>query len=210
MSAHHDRFLEPIRMMLELVSDEAAERVADLLHAQLNSPATAAEMRVDELGLLATLLDERPQEPGELPYVPRDYYDQRRAEQPDASPRSAALVENYGSWARACWGAWGLLADGRDPFAHRPWNLQVRRRASEPYTVAECVEAVHARASALGRRPSSREYHEWQLVRCRRERSHGLQPRLPKYDVVVKSLAPCEPPGLAWRAVVRIALGDRP
>src|SRR4051812_33464443 len=99
--------------MLERVSTKSLEEVGRALHEQLNAPPTAAETRVAFLGLLTELLEEVPQLPSELPYVPRTVYDERRAANPSAGPPSARLQERFGSWRRACHAAWGLRSDGR-------------------------------------------------------------------------------------------------
>ena len=191
--AHDD--LRPIRAMLALLAEADRETFARALHQHVHAPASAAERRVRELGFLAQLLDEQPQPPERLPFVERKHYDQRRkTEAPDA-PTSAWLVERFGSWKRVCWAAWSLLPDGRKPMGGTPHpRSPPRRPRPAEYTVAEAINSVLACAAALGRTPSSRDYHRWSLSQKRRARETGHESRIARMSIVLRLLAPKNPP----------------
>src|SRR4051794_10955654 len=115
--------------MIAQLPAEAVEEVGRALHAKLNAPPTARERRGEELFFLMKVLETRAQRPERLPYVPRKEYDARRRAEAADVPPSARLQEKYGTWQRACYAAWGLLADGRSFGEAQPWARKPRRRA---------------------------------------------------------------------------------
>jgi hypothetical protein len=193
-------FLAPTRALLDHLSSEGLKEVGRALHARLNAPPTPAERRVAELRYLTRLLEERPQYPERPPYVPRTVYDERRASEAPDAPPSARLTERYGSWARACRAAWGLLSDGRYFGKAQPWPRPPGRPAN--FTVEEAVASVQECATALGRIPSSHEYTLWVVNRRARARASGEPCRIAKIDAVLRLLAPDRGKGDGWRLVV--------
>src|SRR4051812_1090799 len=96
------RTLEPLWSMWALLDIGERRAVLEACRQGLHAPPTAADRRIGELGLLARMLDERPQEPDALPYVERQIYEaRRRAEAPEAVS-ARTLVDRYGSWKRVC------------------------------------------------------------------------------------------------------------
>jgi hypothetical protein len=198
--------LAPIRAIVALLPKEVVAEVAHALHAKLNVPPTAAERRVKMLGLLARLLGERPQHPECLPYLPRKEYDARRAENPSLGPPSARLQKQFGSWARACHAAWGLLGDGRSWGPGQPWPRPPRHPNN--YTAAEAEASVRRCYEALRHVPSSYEYHHWVINRRARARKVGasVRPYAP-YASVMRLLAPDRAHGNGWRLALARVFG---
>jgi hypothetical protein len=163
--------LAPLRAMIDLLSPQAREELGLVLHARLHRPKTAATRRVEELGLLARLLDEYPQPPGHLPYVERKLYDERRLRERPGAPTSARLQRKFRTWRRACDAAWGLREDGRSRGSGMAWTRL--RRHPQNYRVEEAIASVRASAEVFGRIPSSWEYHQWIINRRRRARDSG-------------------------------------
>ena len=64
--------------MIEGLPIESVEEVGHALFARLSAPPTPAERRVKEQLFITRLLEEQPQPPYRLPYVPRTYYQGRR------------------------------------------------------------------------------------------------------------------------------------
>jgi len=187
--------------MIALLPPAAASEVRRALHAKLNAPPAAAELRVRELGFLMRLLEERPQYPERLPSMSRKLYDARRTQNPTAAPPSARLQERYGSWIRACYAAWGLLEDGRSWGPGEPWSKPTRHPRN--YQLDEAIASVRHCADALGHIPSSSEYHEWILNRRRRARQMGQSTRpFVHYSSVMRLLAPDRFGGNGWRLVI--------
>ncbi len=194
-----DAVLAPLRAMVSLLPIEAKHVLARRLHDQLFAPATAGERRIAELGLLAALLDESPQPPGRLPRIERAAYEARRVAEDGAAPRAAVLVERYGSWSRACWAAWGLLADGRNAMGGRPWPQQGR---ASRFDLNACVDAVRACAAAIGRIPTSKDYTDWARARRRNARDRRAAVDVPLHAVVLRMLAPDRERKNGWRLVI--------
>lgn len=192
--------LAPLRAMISGLPAAALEEVARALHARLNAPPTAAERRVRELGYLARLLDERPQPPERLPYIPRNVYDERRATEKADAPTSARLQERFGSWAHACHAAWGLKPDGRSIGAADAWPHPPRTSA---FGAEDAKASVRRLASAIGRAPSSHEYHHWIIVRRERARREGtsVRPFVP-ISSVYRLIAPDRRGGNGWQLVI--------
>jgi hypothetical protein len=200
-----DARLAPVHVMLSMLPFEQKESLARRLHDQLFAPAGARERRVSELGFLAALLDQTPQPPERLPVIERQDYEARReAERPTAT-RAALLVERYGSWRRACWAAWGLLADGRKAMGGSP---RPHVRPYEGFT-KPAVDAVRACADAIGRAPSTRDYKEWADARRRKARDRGATPDVPSYNAVLRTLAPDRKNRNGWRLVTSRVFDSR-
>ena len=187
--------------MMALLPREAVAELGRALHAKLNAPPTPAERRVNGLGFLARVLDERLQHPEQLPYVPRGLYDLRRAGNPSPAPPSARLQEKFGSWARACHAACGLLEDGRSWGPGEPWAKPARN--PNKYKPTEAEASVRKCTEALGRIPSSYEYHEWVINRRSRARDRGASTRpFVLHASVLRLLAPDRSRGDGWRLVI--------
>jgi hypothetical protein len=199
--AEPDPSLAPLLAMVELLPGSAVEELGRALHAKLTAPPTAAERRVKTLRFLTGLLGEEPQYPERLPYIPRGTYDARRSQEPSAGPPSARLVEKFGSWARACHAAWGLLDDGRSWGQAQPWPRHPRR--CKNYTLEEAVSSLRLCADRIGHIPSSTEYHRWVLARRVHARQTGedVRPYAPQASVL-RLLAPDRSAGNGWRLVI--------
>ena len=200
--------LAPLRAMISGLPAAALEEVARALHARLNAPPSAAQRRIRELGYLARLLDERPQPPERLPYFPRVLYDERRPiEKPDAPP-SARLQERFGSWPRACHAAWGLKPDGRSISSADPWPRPAR---GARIGAVEAIASVCRMAAAIGRAPSSHEYHHWVIASRARARREGTTacPFVP-ISSVYRLIAPDRCGGNGWRLVIARTLDREP
>jgi hypothetical protein len=197
----------PVRAMMGALPPTAAEELGRALHAKLNAPPTAAERRAKMLRFLARLLEELPQYPDCLPYVPRKEYDARRATDRSSGPPSARLQQQFGSWARACHAAWGLLDDGRSWGAAQPWPRPPRH--PQNYEREEAITSVQRCAHALGHTPSSTEYHYWVMNRRARARKvvGSVRPYAP-YASVMRLLAPDCAHGNGWRLVVQRVVTD--
>lgn len=192
----------PLRAMINLLPPEALAEVARALHVKLTAPPTPAERRVKGLGFLAGLLEQSPQYPENLPYVPRRVYDARRAADGSVATPSARLVERFGSWAHACHAAWGLLDDGRSWGPGEPWPRPPRHPRN--YEAHEAVASVRSCAAALGHIPSSAEYHGWVINRRARGRTAGESTRpFVHYKSVLRLLAPDRSGGNGWQLARR-------
>jgi hypothetical protein len=204
--------LAPIRAMLAQLSHDDKRTLAAALHQHLFAPPPAAELRVRELGLLARLLDEEPQDPERLPYVERRRYDERRARDQSEAPASARLVERFGTWQRACRSAWGLLPDGRSSMGGSPYpRRHAHRRRPAKYTEAEAIASVRLCRDTLGRWPSSGDYHTWSLAQRRRAFVNGREVRIARMSIVLRLLASSDaPPGANWASARARALGPEP
>jgi hypothetical protein len=192
--------------MIERLPPEAVEEVARVLHARLNAPPTAAERRVKELFFLTRLLEEQPQPVDRLPYILRYLYDARRATDAPDAPPSARLQERFGSWPRACHAAWGLREDGRSFGEGQPWPKPPRRR--KPYSVEEAKASVRACAKAIGRIPSSYQYHQWVIARRARARAAGHTVSAVHASTVNRLLAPDRKNRNGWSLVLERVFGD--
>jgi hypothetical protein len=193
--------------MLQVLTPDAREAIARALQAKLNAPPTAAERRVRELSFLTELMDEQPQNPDRPAYIPRKLYDRRLAQIPNEAVTSARLQDRYGSWARACHAAWGLLHDGRSWGRAQPWPRPPR--CAKNYDRDEAIASVRAAAGAIGHLPSSSEYHAWVLNRRARARACGASTRpYVHYASLMRLLAPDRSGGNGWRLVLRRVLDD--
>lgn len=190
--------------MIDKLPAESIEELARSLHARLNPPPSAAERRVRELGFLAQLLDELPQYPGQMPYVARRVYDERRKLNEPSAPPSARLQERFGSWARACNAAWGLRGDGRSIGDRDAW---ARPRRGEPYRLDEAEASIRLCAAALGHVPSSKEYHQWVIARRARARTTGESVRIAHLSTVYRLIAPDRASRNGWRLVISRIFG---
>jgi hypothetical protein len=195
-----DNHLAPISAMIEVLDHERRETLAGALHQHVHAPPTAAERRVAFLGLLARLLNEHPQPPERIPYVERQQYDERRAAETSDAPSSERLVERFGSWKRVCWAAWLLQPDGRKATGGTPYSRLYPGRSRPPeYTVEECFASIRACADALGRAPSSADYHRWSLKKKRDARDAGQECRIVRMSIILRLLAPDDaPPREKW------------
>lgn len=206
-SASADSALSPVRAMIETLPPSAVAEIGRALHAKVNAPPTAVERRVKALRLLARVLDEQPQYPDRLPIIPRKVYDARRSEDPSLGPPSARLQERFGSWARACHAAWGLLDDGRSWGKGEPWSRPPRHPTN--YELGEAVASVRNCAAALRHLPSSSEYHGWVLNRRAQARAGGESTRpFAHYASVLRLLAPERSSGNGWRLVTARVFGE--
>jgi hypothetical protein len=193
--------------MVKVLPPAATGELGQALHAKLNAPPTAAERRVNMLRLLAQMLDEQPQHPGNLPYIARQIYDQRRSQNPSLGPTSARLQREFGSWARACYAAWGLLDDGRHWGEGEPWARPPRQ--GKGFTATEAITSIRTCAKTLGRVPSSYEYHTWVINRRARARRLGQSTRpFVLHQSVLRLLAPDRRGGNGWRLVVERVFRD--
>ena len=197
--------------MIELAPEEALHDVALALHARLNAPATAAERRVADLGLLAALLDEQPQDPDYLPRVKQEDYDEKRIQTGSSAPSAETLARRFGTWSRACVAAWTLQIDGtRGEAGANPWPGPFPgKRATAPYTRAECVSSIRACTDALRRRPSSWAYNAWRINRLARARSRGEAVRIASVGRILQVLAPERGDGDGWQIALSRAIPMR-
>lgn len=199
-----DPSLVPLRAMIGCLSPPARKELARVLHAKLNRPVSPAERRVRELGLLARVLDEVPQPPERLPYVERKLYDARREETGRAALSSSTLADRFGSWKQACRAAWGLLRDGRSVGDRDPWARPPR---GAPYTIEEARATLHECARALGRVPTSHEFHMWVMERRSRARQTGEAARVAHLSSVYRLIAPDRSDRNGWQLIVRRVFG---
>lgn len=201
--------LAPLLAMVALLPPDVVHEIARALHAKLNAPPTAAKRRVTDLALLARLLDELPQHPGRLPYVPRNLYESRRSRDHADGPTSRYLQERFGSWQRACCAAWGLRDDGRCWAPEQPWP-RVRRSATN-YVKSEAVASVRSCTTAVGHIPSSHEYHHWVMNRRARARAVGgnIRPYV-LHATVLRLLAADRSGGNGWQLVISRVFGGSP
>ena len=197
--------------MIKAAPAEAMLEVASALHARLNAPATPAQRRVSELGALAALLDEHPQDPDYLPSVTEDDYDQRQIRTGSTAPSAETLARRYGGWSRACVAAWTLQIDGtkREPGAN-PWPSPILgKRAVPEYTRDECIASIQACAKAIGRRPSSSDFITWRINRLARARSRGEAVRIAYFGRILQVLAPERGERDGWKIALGRAFPER-
>jgi hypothetical protein len=197
--------LAPLRAMIAELPQAAVIEIARALHARLHPGPTAANRRVKELGFLGQLLNEVPQPPDRLPHISRQLYDSRREASGFKGPASTGLTERYGSWSVACRAAWGLLEDGRTIGAN-PWP---RPRRSSSYRRDEAESSVLRCAAAIGRTPSSADYHQWIIARRSRARGRGDSVRgFVPISSVYRLLAREVPRGNRWVAIRERVFGN--
>jgi len=171
---------EPLRQMRRVLDGDALREVARAMRLTLFPTPTPAERRVAELGFLATLLNARTPEPGwSFSRVPRQTYDALR---PTTAPRSARLVERYGSWIAACYHASGLQPDGTWTSPHQPW--QKISTGARRYELWELLAALQECRRETGRRPSSRLYIRWSAEKRKQARRAGRHGRIPCHTVI--------------------------
>jgi hypothetical protein len=189
-----------IDAMVSLLEPHDVAMLARTLQAHLSPSGDAVRRRVEELGLLARVLEEVPQQPGLLPYVDQARYERRRVAADAAAPSARDLSERYGGWRRACYAAWGLGADGRKwaPGQAWPWAVPGTPHAAT-YTVEECVESWRRCRAALGRDPSSGDYHAWRQVERLKTRQERRQVRVASVEAILRELAPDRTPRAGWR-----------
>jgi hypothetical protein len=102
--------LTPLCAMLDELKRSALAELERTLRVELAPYESPAERRWRRLGFLARLLKgEFPSLLG-YPDIERKRYDELK---PEAAPRSARLVEEFGSWKKACKA--GLRASARRP-----------------------------------------------------------------------------------------------
>jgi hypothetical protein len=205
--AASDDHLAPIRAMLATLDDDRRTTLARAFHQHLNALLPASERRVAELGFLARLLGEQLQDPDHLPYIARKLYDVRRSANPSLGPSSAALQKRFGSWARACHAAWGLLDDGRSWGPGQPWPRPPRH--PQNYEKDDATRSVRACTSAIGHIPSSFEYHRWVINRRARARGTGtpVRPYVP-IRTVYRLIAPDRSDRNGWQLVIARLFGQ--
>jgi hypothetical protein len=167
-----------LEAMLDCLEPSQLKRLEVVLRAKLRSAPTRREEREHELGALNAMTSAAGLLGDPRPRISRASYDNER---PPAAPRSARLVEGYGSWFKACRAAASLDLTGRTKGAPRPWSSRHRGGSRGPtFTRAEIVEAVIQCAAAVDRIPSSNVYYDWSARERRRARERGGRlPRLP-------------------------------
>jgi hypothetical protein len=197
--------LNPLRAMLRVLSPELRLDYAAALNRLVNAPASAAAGRIDDLLLVAQLLDQQPQPPESMPYIERREYDAQRIGLNSQAPSSSRLVKQYGSWARVCTAAFGLRADGRNVFGGSTLMPRSGRGQPRKFTPDECIASLRNCATILGHIPSASEYQAWYLRAKRRARATGRGVRIASVAVVIRELAPDERRGLRWRTALGTA-----
>lgn len=185
----------------------ALQEVAVRLQARLGAPDDAVARRVAELGLLAALLDEQFQDPEQLPYVDRAFYDAERPRRSPNAPSSRTLTERYGgSWKRACWAAYGLMIDGRSRAGGLPWATTFPGDPGpKAYTRDDAINALRRCVGVVGRRPSAADYNRWRLNVKERARRRGHSERLPAPERVIQLLAPDHERRRGWTISLAVA-----
>jgi hypothetical protein len=176
--------------MIAVTPREALTDVGIALHSRLYAPLTAKERRVADFGLLAVILDEELQLPDRLPRIKQETYEQERDRRGQAAPSSETLVRRYGSWKRACFAAWTVRIDGSRAAGWYGEFLAPVNHSTKAFTTDECVQAIHACASAIRRSPSSHDYLRWRGNLLRRARTSGADVRIPSVSRILKLLAP--------------------
>jgi hypothetical protein len=205
--------LDTLRVMLDSLSVQGLWELERALTGRLHPVRTAAQERVAELGFLAALLDRclgprnskqasedsrstTPTGSSNRPRViARAKYDELRG---GDAPRSALLVDRYGSWRKACRAADGLLQDGRSTGPGKPWRSGRGPAADTQYTDEEIMRCVRACAVALLRRPSSTDYYHWRRAGRAYLQRVGSTERLATVDVVISCFG-------SWPAAVAAA-----
>jgi hypothetical protein len=195
-----------LRAMANQLSADEVREIERLVRQRLQVwPTRAAKGRAETLGFLADLLAKQPVFVLPFRAIERKTYDELR---PAAAPTSQRLVRAFGSWLGVCRAADGVLSDGRKA---RPGTV-ASRAAYGPrpptYTRDEVIAAVQRCASAMGRTPSSHNYHCWSIGEPARARRHGEMSRLPAYRVICRLFRPeADKQGerYVWAVVVRAA-----
>jgi hypothetical protein len=188
--------------MLTHLDEPALAEIERALLLTLHRPDSPTERRLAELGFLAQLLARTPRERGfRVSYIERGDYDQLR---PPEAPRSARLVDRYGSWRAVCWHADGLLPDGRWLGPSRPWPsvLESRPRV-RPYTRDEVLVSIAQCANELCRRPTITDYYRWLRAKRRRALLTGKPIRLAGPTAIYRHF-PAASGG--WNEALRLAM----
>lgn len=164
--------------MLDQVDADSLQRLYKVLAVTLKPPPKPRQKHEDELGALHAMLMAAGVVESGQPRIPRRRYD---AERPGGAPKSARLVERYGSWFKACRAAAGLNVPAGTEGAPRPWSAPQRTQGRGPrFTREEVIEAVVQCAAAAGRVPSSNVYYAWSAKQRKSARHRGATlPRLP-------------------------------
>jgi hypothetical protein len=164
--------------MLDYLDENSLRRLYKVLSVTLLPAQTPREKHLDELGALHEMLRAAGVLGSGQPRIPRSDYD---AQWLEGAPKSARLVERYGSWFKACRAAAGLEVRGGTKGAPRPWSAPQRTQGrGKPFTREEVVEAVLRCAAAVGRVPSSNVYYQWSARQRQSARRRGATlPRLP-------------------------------
>jgi hypothetical protein len=164
--------------MLDQLEPAQLKRLEIVLRAKLRTAPTKREEREHELGVLNAMLAEAGLLEHPRPHLARGAYDRDR---PEDAPRSARLVERYGSWFDACKPASSLNLAGGTKGAARPWPSKHRGgHRGRKFTREEIIEAVIRCAAVVDRVPSSNVYYDWAARERRRARERGGRlPRLP-------------------------------
>lgn len=181
--------------MLDMLDHDALDDLARVLRAKLGPPReTPKQRRGRRLSFLGELVARHGTDLH--PHVRRLLYD---AERPEQSPSSESLVEEYGSWLKACRASVGVRPDGR---VNRPGGKPRDpgpRVKTWAYSEEEFREAIRACARALGRLPTSNAYERWRAGEIRKARSGGAPvPRLPSGSTIGRNLK-------TWRAAIAAA-----
>jgi hypothetical protein len=169
--------------MLNELSGAALVELERALRGRLaEPPETPAQRRAGRLGFLAELIRETG-----LGRPPRITYDQGR---PASAPSGQELVDEFGSWRKACRAAAGVLPDGR---IHRPGQSNHPRTPSsrvktDGYTGDEIVKAIRRCAHAEGRKPTSLAYERWRDRKLGQAKRHGkTRPRIPALPTISRA-----------------------
>ncbi|MHB1244351.1 MAG: hypothetical protein ACYC1P_13275 [Gaiellaceae bacterium] len=186
---------EALAAMLDMLDHDALDELARVLRAKLGPPReTPKQRRGRRLSFLGELVARHGTDLH--PHVRRLLYD---AERPEQSPSSESLVEEYGSWLKACRASVGVRPDGR---LNRPGGKPRdpgSRVKTWAYSEEEFRDAIRACARALGRLPTSNAYERWRAGEIRKARSGGAPvPRLPSGSAIGRNLK-------TWRAAIAAA-----
>lgn len=204
------RPVELILSMLRAAPAATRGEIHGLLAAELAALPSAQELRLAELGFLASLLSEPPSTGCEFGTCERIYYDQRR---PKHEPSSRQLVERYGSWPRACRAAYSLDTGGIRRGSSKPWPTTDRGKHREPFTRDEVLAAVRQCAEELRRagligQPTSWQYDEWVRRSKFEAKRRGQEARLPYARAIYLRFAERPRGRSRWHTILRAALDD--
>jgi hypothetical protein len=192
--------LTPLCAMLDELERSALAELERTLRAELAPCESPAERRWRRLGFLARLLEGKFPTLLGYPDIERKRYDELR---PEEAPRSARLVEEFGSWKKVCKAAYGLQPEGHVIYPGRPWVVTRPGAPKRPaYTWEEVFAAIKQCEKELGRGfPSSSMYQRWAWKKRRIARRAGSSLRIPDFTTVYRILR-----GRGWASIRRAAL----
>jgi hypothetical protein len=205
-----DSGADPIGLILAMVrvaTPDAGRHVHRLLAAELAGLPTARELRLAELGFLKSMLPDSPDDRCEFTTCERATYDELR---PTTAPSSRHLVDQYGSWSRACRAAYSLDEDGSPRAAGKPWPTTNRGKPHELFTQDELLAAVRQcaeelRAAGLVGRPTSWQFDEWVRRRKLEARRRGQDIRLPTAKAIYLQFRHMPHGRSRWQAILDLA-----